>query len=53
MQKDKLFNVTLDGTKTILGVVKAETMQDAMDYCAREYQGYKVVSIDESPRILL
>lgn len=58
MQPDKLFHVTLvslvsEGYESILGIVKAESLPEALQYIGREYPNYSVQSIEETSRILL
>lgn len=54
MTQDKLFNVTLTlGDERINGILKAETIPEALQFIAREYPNHSVESIEESFRKLL
>lgn len=51
MKTDKLFNVTLSESR--LGVVKAESIEDAVAYIKKEYPNETIQSIEETIRKLL
>lgn len=57
MQPDKVFNVTLvalgDKYDSIMGIVKAENMPEALRYIGDHYPNHSVQSIEETTRIIL
>lgn len=55
MQPDKLFYVTLTlgNSEYIDGIVKAESLAEALQYIGREYPNHSVKSIEESHRKLI
>ena len=58
MQQDKVFNVTLrlisdSEWDSIMGIVKAENMPEALRYLGDHYPNHSVQSIEETTRIIL